>query len=82
MQDVYVNWFNNFIMVILFVIKYYVLKMCNLDIYELCRIRVFDKIVKLKIFRNFYLVDNVDEFIGSYQVIFYNIGCNNKFVIS
>lgn len=82
MQDVYVDWFNNFIMVILFVIKYYVLKMCNMDVYELCRIRVFDKIVKLKIFRNFYLVDNVDEFIGSYQVIFYNIGCNNKFVIS
>lgn len=69
-------------MVILFLIKYCVLKMCNLDIYELCRIRVINKIVKLKIFKNLYLVDNVDEFIGSYQVIFYNIGCNNKFVVS
>lgn len=53
-------------MFILFVIKFYVFKMCNLDIYELCRIRVFDKIVKFKIFNNLYLVDNVDEFIGSY----------------
>lgn len=53
-------------MFILFVIKYYVLKMCNMDVYELCRIRVFDKIVKFKIFNNLYLVDNVDEFIGSY----------------
>lgn len=66
MQDVHANWLNNFTTVISFATKYYVLKMCNLDIYESCRIRAFDKIAKLKIFRNSYPVDNVDESIGSH----------------
>lgn len=66
MQDVHADWLNNFINVISFATKYYVLKMCNMDVYESCRIRAFDKIAKLKIFRNSYPVDNVDESIGSH----------------
>lgn len=66
MQDVHADWLNNFITVISFSTKYCVLKMCNLDIYESCRIRAIDKIAKLKIFKNSYPVDNVDESIGSH----------------